>query len=211
MEEEVVPFFIMMFSLAIGVGMLLGYWISSIFEKKNGALLKRVMDENEELRQAFDAVIEANRRGTTAWQEKTGRKLEWPDQARMVEWLADELEEARAETEAVRRKVEGLEMLRPVWANYNAEPQVLAGAVAGLWQILGVDNQTAAMQAIENLRTLAAELVEGLREARDDVESWGAYASDYFTEKHDLAGDLARIDAILARARALGIGEKVNG
>jgi len=36
-----------------------------------------------------------------------------------------------------------------------------------------------------------------LREARDDVDSWGAYASPYFQEKWDLEGDLARIDAAL--------------
>ena len=42
-----------------------------------------------------------------------------------------------------------------------------------------------------------ARLREALREARDAIEDWAGYASDYFREKHDLAGDLAKIDALL--------------
>ncbi len=34
-----------------------------------------------------------------------------------------------------------------------------------------------------------------LDDARECVDSWSAYASPYFQAKHDLAGDLARIDA----------------
>lgn len=43
----------------------------------------------------------------------------------------------------------------------------------------------------------AALLVETLAAARSDMEGWAAYASDYFTAKHNLAGDLASIDAVL--------------
>ena len=42
-----------------------------------------------------------------------------------------------------------------------------------------------------------AELGAALRQAREDMEGWAAYVSDYFTEKHDLASDLAAIDAAL--------------
>ena len=31
-----------------------------------------------------------------------------------------------------------------------------------------------------------------LSEAADDIEAWGAYASDYFQKKHDLAGCVAK-------------------
>ena len=31
-----------------------------------------------------------------------------------------------------------------------------------------------------------------LAEAADDIESWGAYASEYFQQKHDLAGCVAK-------------------
>jgi hypothetical protein len=41
-------------------------------------------------------------------------------------------------------------------------------------------------------------LVEALREAAECVEAWGAYADPYFQEKHDLAGDVARIRSALA-------------
>jgi hypothetical protein len=44
-------------------------------------------------------------------------------------------------------------------------------------------------------------LVFALAEARDDMAGWGAYASDYFQEKWDLAGDLVKIDKILAPYR----------
>jgi hypothetical protein len=42
-----------------------------------------------------------------------------------------------------------------------------------------------------------AELDKALREAIDDIESWAGYASDYFQEKHDLAGGLARLRSVL--------------
>jgi hypothetical protein len=48
----------------------------------------------------------------------------------------------------------------------------------------------------DEIQTMLAE-VERLRaalvEAADDLESWGAYAGEYFREKWDLAGDVARI------------------
>ena len=41
-------------------------------------------------------------------------------------------------------------------------------------------------------------LAEALREARAMVEDWAGYASEYFQDKHDLQGDLAKLDAALA-------------
>ena len=47
-------------------------------------------------------------------------------------------------------------------------------------------NQLEQMEAEnEKLRTL-------LLEAAEDIESWGVYASDYFAEKWDLAGDIEK-------------------
>ena len=41
-------------------------------------------------------------------------------------------------------------------------------------------------------------LLAALIEARDMVADWATYAGDYFQDKHDLAGDLAKLDAIIA-------------
>ena len=43
-------------------------------------------------------------------------------------------------------------------------------------------------------------LTAGLRDAIECVESWAAYADDYFATKWDLAGDLARLRAALEGA-----------
>lgn len=43
-----------------------------------------------------------------------------------------------------------------------------------------------------------AVLESALREAADDIESWGAYAAEYFQTKWNLAGDVARARAIAA-------------
>jgi hypothetical protein len=51
----------------------------------------------------------------------------------------------------------------------------------------------------ETLQAEIDRLREALEAAREDVAHWGNYASDYFKEKHDLDGDLARIDATLAK------------
>jgi hypothetical protein len=37
------------------------------------------------------------------------------------------------------------------------------------------------------------------KQAIEAVESWGEYASDYFKEKHNLAGDIEQMQAELAR------------
>lgn len=44
------------------------------------------------------------------------------------------------------------------------------------------------------------ELEDGLRDAILCVESWAGYASDYFREKHDLKGDIARLRAMIEAA-----------
>ena len=43
------------------------------------------------------------------------------------------------------------------------------------------------------------ELLAALKYARELVDDWGAYASNYMQEKHDLAGDLDRLDAAIAK------------
>ena len=43
------------------------------------------------------------------------------------------------------------------------------------------------------------ELLVALKYARELVDDWGAYASNYMQEKHDLAGDLERLDAAISK------------
>jgi hypothetical protein len=44
------------------------------------------------------------------------------------------------------------------------------------------------------------ELLASLKEARELVEDWGAYAPAYMQEKHDLEGDMNKLDAAIANA-----------
>lgn len=47
-----------------------------------------------------------------------------------------------------------------------------------------------------------AQLLAALQSARCDIEDWACYASEYMRSKHDLAGDLARLDSIIANHQA---------
>ena len=53
------------------------------------------------------------------------------------------------------------------------------------------------VEAWRMLRLEIERLKAGYSEAIEDIESWAAYAMDYFKEKHNLEGDLARHRAIL--------------
>lgn len=44
------------------------------------------------------------------------------------------------------------------------------------------------------------ELVDELEEARDDIAGWGVYASEYFQEKWDLKGHIARVNLTIRKA-----------
>lgn len=43
------------------------------------------------------------------------------------------------------------------------------------------------------------ELLAALKDARELVEDWGAYAPAYMQEKRDLEGDLSRLDAVISK------------
>lgn len=45
----------------------------------------------------------------------------------------------------------------------------------------------------ERLKVLAAELVDLRADAVETVQHWGAYAGEYFQQKHNLAGDIERL------------------
>jgi len=43
------------------------------------------------------------------------------------------------------------------------------------------------------------ELLEALKDAREMVSDWAGYASPYFQEKHDIDGDLKKLDDAIAK------------
>lgn len=51
----------------------------------------------------------------------------------------------------------------------------------------------------DKLEVQRDELLVALKDARELVDGWGAYASNYMQEKHDLAGDLDRLDAAITK------------
>ena len=56
------------------------------------------------------------------------------------------------------------------------------------------------VEYLKALKQQRDELLAELKNARELVEDWGAYASNYMQEKHDLAGDIDRLDAAIAKA-----------
>ena len=55
--------------------------------------------------------------------------------------------------------------------------------------------------ATSELNGLLCAAAEQLEEAAEDIASWGAYASDYFQEKHDLHGDVVKYKTYAALIR----------
>lgn len=51
---------------------------------------------------------------------------------------------------------------------------------------------------------MSTKAMEALKEAREAVVAWSDYVPEYFRQKHDLAGDLAKIDEALADLEAQG-------
>ena len=63
-------------------------------------------------------------------------------------------------------------------------------------------NPAAILELIAQLRKAREErnkLLAALKDARELVDDWGAYATAYMQEKHDLAGDLDRLDAAISK------------
>jgi hypothetical protein len=55
------------------------------------------------------------------------------------------------------------------------------------------------VEYLKALKQQRDELLASLKEARELVEDWGAYAPAYMQEKHDLEGDLSRLDAVISK------------
>lgn len=81
-------------------------------------IIQHAHDELQDLQNVFDSTWKANQRGIKAWQEKTGKTNTWPDQANMVEFLMDEIdnhdsvvEKLEAENERLREALKGVKKI----------------------------------------------------------------------------------------------------
>lgn len=61
------------------------------------------------------------------------------------------------------------------------------------------DRAETAEAALSSYKEEVERLRRVLAEARDDMQAWQSYASDYFRDKHDADGDLAKIDQALTK------------
>lgn len=107
-----------------------------------------------------------------------------------------------AEVEALRANATGLEhQLRESRQNdYHAMSYLADCRFA-----VGDDGSSDMPGFVEYLKLLKQqrdELLAALKYARELVDDWGAYASAYIQETHDLAGDLDRLDAAIAKAES---------
>jgi hypothetical protein len=62
-------------------------------------------------------------------------------------------------------------------------------------RLIAAANPSAILELIQQ----RDELLAALKDARELVDDWGAYATAYMQEKHDLAGDIERLDAAISK------------
>jgi hypothetical protein len=60
--------------------------------------IEKLYNEIKAYDQSFALYDEASRRAIKMWQEKTGNKDMWPDQAHLIVWLLEELDGATGKT-----------------------------------------------------------------------------------------------------------------
>lgn len=87
----------------------------------------------------------------------------------------------------------------------HCDAEFIAAARTGWPEAL--ERAEAAEREAGELRERNETLTEALREAIDAIDEWGAYASDYFQEKWDLAGQITKLRGVLDARAALSTGE----
>jgi hypothetical protein len=79
-----------------------------------------------------------------------------PSQAKMAETAAKEIRRLKRVAAELQRSNTALEALRPVWAqgrsSDSAAAQASSAALAEIWEVLGVADQTAAMEKLRELK-----------------------------------------------------------
>ena len=54
----------------------------------------------------------------------------------------------------------------------------------------------------EHYKKIAEELLECLKDARLEIEEWGAYSGEYFQDKYGLAKTLEQLDVVIEKNAA---------
>ena len=136
----------------------------------------------------------------------------WPTRGMLKAWIAhlsaedfEPTEAARSENATLRQRIAELEERLELTHHYeliDGEAQLVetpperrspsVDAVACRDSTIDLLNEFNRRQSRR-----IAELEGALKDAREDIEDWAGYASEYFQDKHDLKGVLAKYDAIL--------------
>jgi hypothetical protein len=100
-------------------------------------------------------------------EELVKRLRNFDDGATPTHEAADRIEALTAEQDRLSSKVDTLELLRPHWAQGYSSDSVAAqastAALVAFWEILGVSDQTSAINALKALTDQLAKAVEALR------------------------------------------------
>ena len=91
----------------------------------------------------------------------------------------------------MKTKIEELKRLAEPLASPNG-----SDSNASWWDAFHRAANPAAILALIQQRD---ELLAALKDAREMVSDWAGYASPYFQEKHDIDGDLKKLDDAIAR------------
>lgn len=104
------------------------------------------------------------------------------------------------ERDAARDKCERLEKLLQQ-PDINTKNKCFArlSALIGRPTSIETDQPCIELAIVDEVTKRIEHIESALREAIEDIQSWGGYASAYFQDKHDLQGCVARYRAILTK------------
>ena len=162
----------------------------------NPAAVLALIAENEQLAKTadcWDRLNVQNKALSDSFRaERDQAEQDYKDVVGTIELRDIEISKLRAEVAGLRT---GYEAYEQVNAELKAENERLERN-RDMWKGQ-VERQTEELRLAHEADKLLKSECEGLREslthAADEVESWGAYASDYFQQKHDLAGTVLKV------------------
>lgn len=125
-----------------------------------------------------------------------------------VKVLDEQVDQLKADNERLRADYAGLARFNPEWDRVAAAQDSVREHMAMVVQLKAENaGLKTGYEAYERVNAELKAEVDGLRksllDAAEEIDAWGSYASDYFQEKHDLAGCVAKF-----HAAAMGKGEQ---